>query len=87
MAQSGHFLACSRPAASRLPELGDRRHLAQQAQVVEAALIVTLPAAHCPLRGPADLALDLADKLPDALCRGIRRFGLQPRQHDAGCIP
>jgi hypothetical protein len=50
----------------KLGKFGDRRHLAQEAQSVEAPLINR---ARRPreLRGPADLAFDLADELND-LC-------------------
>ena len=51
-----------------LGQLGDRRHLAQQAQRVEAALVERRPRPW-QLGGPADLVLDLGDELSD-LCRG-----------------
>ena len=62
-----------------LGELGDRRHLAQQPQRVEAAL---LQRAGRPgqLRGPADLAFDFADELPDLAGRGLRLLALDADQ-------
>ena len=64
----------------KLPELGDRGHLAQQPHIVEATL-VHASGRPLSLRGPADLALYLCDKLRDALCGGIGLLALQPRQH------
>ena len=51
-----------------LGQLGDGRHLAQQAHIIETAL---LEGARGPLRrrGPAELALDLVDELLDAARR------------------
>ena len=62
-----------------LGELGDGRHLAQQPQRVEAAL---LQRAGRPgqLRGPADLALDLADELSDLAGGGLRLLALDAHQ-------
>ena len=62
-----------------LRQLGDRRHLAQQPQAVEAPL---LERARRPwqLRRPADLALDLLDELPDLGRRGFRLLALDADQ-------
>ena len=78
--QPGHlelFLA----GRVELSQFGDRRHLAQQPHIVEAALIDTA-GGPLPLRGPADLAFDLTDELRDLLCRGVRLLLLQPLQND-----
>ena len=66
-------------AGVELGELGDRRHLAQQAQRVEAAL---LQRARGPrqLRGPADLALDVLDELADLGGRGLGLLALDAGQ-------
>ena len=65
--------------AVELDELGDRRHLAQEAHVVVAAL---LDRGQRPLREgrPADLLLDLGDELLDALGRGLGLLLLQVDQ-------
>ena len=70
---------CSWPRGVDLGELGDRRHLPQQPQRVEAAL---LQRARRPrqLRGPADLALDLADELSDLAGGGFRLLALDAHQ-------
>ena len=67
------------PGRVDLGELGNRRHLAQQAQRVETAL---LERAGRPrqLRGPADLAFDLADELPDLAGGGFRLLALDADQ-------
>ena len=62
--QPGHlelFLA----GRVKLSQFGDRRHLAQQPHIVEAALVDTA-GGPLSLRGPADLAFDLTDELRDA---------------------
>ena len=66
-------------AGVELGELGDRRHLAQQAQRVEAAL---LQRARGPrqLRGPADLALDVLDELADLGGGGLGLLALDAGQ-------
>ena len=65
-----------------LGQLGDRRHLAQQAQPVEAP---RLDGARRPrqLRGPADLALDALDELVDFLGGG---GGLPALDADQGVL-
>ena len=62
-----------------LRQLGDGRHLAQQPQRVEAAL---LERARRPgqLRGPAELALDLLDELADLRGRGLGLLALDADQ-------
>jgi hypothetical protein len=62
-----------------LGEFGDRRHLAQEPQRVEASL---LKRAGRPrqLRGPADLAFDFADELPDLAGRCLRLLALDADQ-------
>ena len=52
------------PARIELGKLGDRRHLPEQAQRVETALLERTRGPR-QLRGPTDLALDLADELAD----------------------
>ena len=66
-------------AGVELGQLGDRRHLAQQTQRIEAAL---LQRARRPrqLRGPADLALDVLDELADLGGRGFRLLALDAGQ-------
>src|SRR5580700_3221883 len=51
--------------AVEIGELGDRRHLPEQADEV-VALLLERDAAPFDARGPADLVLDLGDELPDA---------------------
>ena len=65
-----------------LGKLGDRRHLAQQPQRVEAPL---LERAGRPrqLRGPADLAFDLADELADLAGGGFGLLALNAHQRDS----
>ena len=62
-----------------LGKLGDRRHLPQQPERVEAAL---LQRAGRPrqLRGPADLAFNLADELSDLAGGGFRLLALNADQ-------
>ena len=62
-----------------LGKLGDRRHLAQEPQRVEAPL---LERAGRPrqLRGPADLAFDLADELADLAGGGFGLLALNAHQ-------
>ena len=62
-----------------LGEFGDRRHLSQQPQRIETAL---LQRAGRPgqLRGPADLAFDLADELADLAGGGFRLLALDTHQ-------
>src|SRR5207247_8393581 len=62
-----------------LSELGDGGYLTQQPQGVEAALF---DRARRPrqLRGPAELALDLLDELPDLRGRGFRLLALDADQ-------
>ena len=71
--------SCSLPLGVELGELGDRRHLAQQPQRVEAAL---LERARGPrqLRGPADLALDVLDELADLGGGGLGLLALDAGQ-------
>ena len=66
-------------AGVELRELGDRGNLPQQPQRVEAPL---LQRARRPgeLGGPADLAFDILDELPDLAGRGLRLFPLDPGQ-------
>ena len=72
-------LSCSRPCAVELRQLGDRRHLAQQPDEVEAALV---DRSRRPLRvrRPADLPLDLVDELLDALSAAAGLLVLQAGQ-------
>ena len=56
-----------------LGNLGDRRHLAQQPHIVEAAL-VERRGRPLRMRRPADLALDLLDEFLDALRRRVGLF-------------
>ena len=67
------------PSPSSCDRLGDRRHLAQQADIVEAAL-VERRGRPLRMRRPADLALDLVDELLDALRRGVGLFLLDADQ-------
>ena len=62
-----------------LGKLGDRRHLFQKPQRVEAAL---LQRARGPreLRGPADLAFDFADELADLAGGGFGLLALNAHQ-------
>ena len=62
-----------------LRQLGDRGHLAQETQRVEAAL---LERARRPgqLHGPAELALDLLDELADLRRRGLGLLALDADQ-------
>ena len=53
-----------------LREFGDRRHLAQQPQRIEAALIERAVGPR-QLRGPADLAFDLGDEFFDLVGGGF----------------
>ena len=72
-------LSCSLPVEIELRQLGDRRHLAQETQRVEAAL---LQRARRPgqLHGPAELALDLLDELADLRRRGLGLLALDADQ-------
>ena len=71
--------------AVELDQLGDRRHLALQSAIVEAALIDRRGG---PLRRrrPADLLLDLGDELFDPLRRRIGLFALQPNCRVLGLV-
>src|SRR6185437_8248302 len=62
-----------------LGEFGDGRHLAQEAERIEAPL---LQRAGRPreLRGPADLAFDFADELPDLAGRSLGLLALNADQ-------
>ena len=64
-----------------LRQLGDGRHLAQQPQSIEAAL---LDRARRPrqLRGPAELAFDLLDELADLGGGGFRLLALDADQRN-----
>ena len=62
-----------------LRQFGDRRHLAQQAQRVEAALLQR-PVGPRQLGRPADLALDLRDEFLDLGGGGFRLFALDADQ-------
>ena len=67
------------PVEFELRQLGDGRHLAQETQRVEAAL---LQRACRPgqLHGPAELALDLLDELADLRRRGLGLLALDADQ-------
>ena len=67
------------PVEFELRQLGDGRHLAQETQRVEAAL---LERARRPgqLHGPAELALDLLDELADLCRRGLGLLALDADQ-------
>ena len=62
-----------------LGEFGDRRHLAQEPQRVETSLLKRTGRPG-QLRGPADLAFDFADELPDLAGRGLRLLALNADQ-------
>ena len=62
-------------AGIELRKLGNGRHLAQQPQRIEAALL-DRPRRPRQLRGPAELALDLLDELADLGGGGFRLFAL-----------
>ena len=62
-----------------LGEFGDGRHLAQEPQRVEASLLKRTGRPG-QLRGPADLAFDFADELPDLAGRGLRLLALNADQ-------
>ena len=65
-----------------LREFGNRRHLAQEPQGVEAALVERAVGPR-QLRGPAHLALDLGDEFLDLVGGGLRLLVLYP---DQGCL-
>ena len=71
--------------AVELREFGDRRHLTPQANIILAAL-VERPRRPLRMRGPADLALDLLDKLCDALRRRCRLLLLHPDEGRLGLL-
>ena len=67
-------------AGIELRELGDRRHLPEEAQPVEASLVDSSSRPR-ELRRPSDLALDLLDELADL---GSSRFRLLTLDTDEG---
>ena len=71
--------SCSCPARVDLGELGDRRHLPQQPQRVEAALLQRTGRPG-QLRGPADLAFDFVDELSNLAGGGFRLLALNADQ-------
>ena len=62
-----------------LGEFGDGRHLAQEPQRVEASLLKRTGRPG-QLRGPADLAFDFADELPDLAGGGLRLLALDAHE-------